>query len=80
MIPGFNPVEAYETVIANLAPELPRRPRPESVGELLEWSGIPLATAEVAAVLGTGRDDARRALEAAGAREHPAGADAYWSA
>ena len=80
VIPGFNPVEAYETVIANLAPELPRRPRPESVGELLEWSGIPLATAEVAAVLGAGRDDARRALEAAGASEHPAGADAYWSA
>ena len=77
-VPGFNPVEVYETAIANLAPELPRRPRPESVRELLGWAGMPLATAEVALVMGTGRDVARRALEA-GAREHPAGADAYWT-
>ena len=27
-VPGFNPVEAYETAIANLAPELERRPKP----------------------------------------------------
>jgi len=77
-IPGFNPVEVYETAIANLAPELPRRPRPDSVRELLDWAGMPLATAEVALVTGTSRDAARRALEAE-AREHPAGADAYWT-
>jgi predicted DsbA family dithiol-disulfide isomerase len=79
-IPGFNPVEVYETAIANLAPELPRRPRPASPAELLEWAGIPLATAEVAAVMGTDRERAREALRAGGANEQPAGADAYWSA
>jgi predicted DsbA family dithiol-disulfide isomerase len=34
-IPGFNPVECYEVAIANLAPEVARRPKPESVLELL---------------------------------------------
>ena len=29
-LPGFRPVEAYEAAIANLAPELTRRPDPES--------------------------------------------------
>ena len=38
-IPGFNPVEVYETAIANLAPELPRRPRPAPSRELLDWAG-----------------------------------------
>jgi len=80
VVPGFNPVEVYETAIANLDPALPRRPRPESPAELLEWAGIPLATAEVAAVMDTSRERAREALERAGARERPAGADAYWSA
>ena len=78
-IPGFNPVEVYETAIANLAPDLPRRERPGDVRELLEWAGIPLATAEVAAVLRTSREKARAQLERA-AREYPAGADAYWTA
>jgi len=78
VVPGFNPVEVYETAIANAAPELPRRPRPESVRELLAWAGTPLATAEVAAVMGTDRDAAREAL-ATEACEHAAGADAYWT-
>jgi predicted DsbA family dithiol-disulfide isomerase len=77
-IPGFNPVEVYETAIANLAPDLPRRPRPGNAAELLSWAGMPLATAEVAAVMATDRETARRKLQ--GATEHPAGADAYWSA
>src|SRR4051812_30235043 len=50
-VPGFQPVEVYEAAIANLAPELERRPAPESVAEVLEWAGIPLATIEVAAVM-----------------------------
>ncbi len=78
-IPGFNPVEVYETVIAHRAPDLARRPRPESVRALLDWAGEPLATAEVALVMQTGADDAREQLLRAGATERPAGADAYWS-
>jgi hypothetical protein len=81
VVPGFNPVEAYETAIANQAPDLPRRPLPDRVEELLEWAGDdPLATAEVALILGTGLDAARDTLRAAGAVWEPAGADGYWAA
>lgn len=77
-LPGFNPVEAYEAAIANLAPELVRRPKPASVVELLEWAGEPLATAEVAAVAQLDVTKARVALGRA-ARPQPAGADCYWT-
>jgi predicted DsbA family dithiol-disulfide isomerase len=77
-VPGFNPIEAYETAIANLAPELVRRPRPETAGELLQWAGQPLATAEVAAVMRLSATKARAALSRA-ARALPAGADFYWA-
>ena len=50
-LPGFRPVEAYEAALANLAPELTRRPDPDGVEEVLAWAGMPLATAEVAAVM-----------------------------
>ena len=78
VVPGFNPVEAYETAIANLAPDLVRRPKPATVEELLAWAGEPLATAEVAAVV---RLDALKARVALGkvARPHAAGADFYWT-
>lgn len=77
-VPGFNAVEGYEAAIANLAPELARRPKPESVEELLAWAGEPLATAEVALVCQLELDEARRQLEAA-ATALPAGGDAYWT-
>jgi predicted DsbA family dithiol-disulfide isomerase len=77
-VPGFNPVEAYETAIANRAPDLPRRAKPASVGELLEWAGEPLATAEVALVMGVDHDAARAELEPV-ARFEAAGADGYWA-
>jgi predicted DsbA family dithiol-disulfide isomerase len=77
-VPGFNPVEAYETAIANADPELPRRPRPDSVEALLGWAGEPLATAEVALVMALDLDQARAALRAV-ARFEPAGADGYWT-
>ncbi|MGZ8649623.1 MAG: DsbA family protein [Solirubrobacteraceae bacterium] len=77
-VPGFNPVEAYETAIANLAPELARRPRPETVEELLAWAGEPLATAEVAAVSGRKPAQARVELGRV-ARPVAAGADFYWT-
>lgn len=34
-IPGPNPVEAYETAMANRDPDMGRRPKPETVQELL---------------------------------------------
>jgi len=77
-VAGFNPVEAYEAAIANRAPDLRRRAKPASVGELLEWAGEPLATAEVALVLQVDLDEARRDLRAV-AQWEPAGADGYWS-
>jgi 2-hydroxychromene-2-carboxylate isomerase len=77
-VPGFNPVEVYETAIANLAPELVRRHRPKTVEELLAWAGEPLATAEVAAVTGLDPFDARAALSRV-ARPRAAGADFYWT-
>jgi hypothetical protein len=61
VVPGFNPVEAYEVAIANLAPGLDRRAKPASVEEVLRWAGEPLATAEIAAVMQIGAGGARGA-------------------
>jgi 2-hydroxychromene-2-carboxylate isomerase len=77
-IPGFTPVEAHEAVIANRAPDLPRRPKPESVQQLLDWAGEPLATAEVALIMQLDLERARDALRPV-ARFEPAGADGYWT-
>ena len=77
-MPGFSPIEAYETAIANLAPGLTRRPKPQSVEELLEWAGEPLATSEIVAVTGLEPQKARDALSRV-ARAIPVGADCYWT-
>ena len=77
-IPGFNPVEAYETAIANLAPGLVRAPKPARVSDVLEWAGMPLATAEVALVAQLELAHTRAAL-AKVARPIAAGADFYWT-
>jgi predicted DsbA family dithiol-disulfide isomerase len=77
-LPGFRPVEAYEAAIANLAPELTRRPDPDSVVEVLAWAGVPLATAEVAAVCDREIADVRGELARAASFE-PVGIDGYWS-
>ena len=61
--PGFQPVEAYEVLIANLAPELRRRAEPESALDVLRWATEPLAAAEVAGVLGVPVADARAELD-----------------
>ena len=78
VIPGFNPIEAYETAIANLAPELPRRPKPARVEDVLAWAGEPLATAEVALVMQLDLEKTRAALTQV-ATPHAAGADFYWT-
>ena len=77
-LPGFRPVEAYETALANIAPELTRRPDPETVEEVLAWAGMPLATAEVAAVCDRPPTDVREEL-AHVARFDPVGGDGYWA-
>ena len=76
--PGYRPVEAYETAIANLAPELERRPDPESVEEVLAWARMPLATAEVAMVADRDLDDVREELSRVAAFD-PVGGDGYWA-
>ena len=78
VVPGFNPVEVYEAVIANLAPELERRAKPATAAEVLAWAGEPLATAEVAAIMQVDPAEARDALSR-DARPEAAGADFYWS-
>jgi 2-hydroxychromene-2-carboxylate isomerase len=75
-VPGFNPMEAYDVALA--AQGLTRRPKPESVTELLEWAGEPLATAEVIAVMGRSEQHVRAELSRH-ARAIPAGADCYWA-
>jgi 2-hydroxychromene-2-carboxylate isomerase len=67
-----------EAAIANLAPELTRRPDPQSVEEVLDWAGMPLATAEVAAVAGREIADVRTEFARVAAFE-PVGGDGYWS-
>ncbi len=76
-VPGFNPAAVYETVIANLAPELTRTAPPDSVTELLAWASAPLATAEVLEIMDADPVTVRAAL-AVSAVPIPAGAEFYW--
>ena len=78
-LPGFRPVEAYEAAIANLAPELTRRADPVSAEEVPAWAGMPLATAEIAAVCDREIADVRTEL-ARVATFLPVGGDGYWTA
>ena len=48
---GFQPIEAYDVVIANLGPTLERRPPAEDPVEVLSAFPYALTTAEVAAVM-----------------------------
>jgi len=77
-LPGFQPVEVYEAAIANLAPELVRRARPDTVHELLAWAGEPLATSEVVEIMGRSAQTVRTML-AREAVAQAAGADCYWT-
>ena len=49
---GFQPVEAYDVLLANLAPELERRPAPEDPAEALAAFPEGLTTAELLAITG----------------------------
>jgi predicted DsbA family dithiol-disulfide isomerase len=86
---GFQPVEAYDVLIANLNPNLARREPPETPEPLLERFEDGLTTQEVALLM-THSNDApdRRAAETAllelvadgRATREPLGDDALWKA
>lgn len=79
-LPGFQPLEASEAALANLAPHLERRIAPESVAEVLAWGSVPLATVEVATVMGREVAETRTELARSGASFEPVGGDGYWAA
>ena len=63
---GFQPVEAYDVIIANLDPTLDRQPPPATPTPLLEAFPGGLTTQEVAALMTAGNDPVdRRAAEGA---------------
>jgi 2-hydroxychromene-2-carboxylate isomerase len=84
---GFQPVEAYDVLVANLDPSIERNPVPESPAPLLERFPDGVSTQEVAAMLTDGNDAPdRKAAEAAllelvaagDAERLPLGDDALW--
>jgi hypothetical protein len=86
---GFQPVEAYDVLIANLDPSLRRQAPPEDPAALLEYFDGGLTTQEVAALMTSGNDRPDRvaaetallALVADGqAERHALGGDALWTA
>ncbi len=86
---GFQPVEAYDVLIANLDPTLERQAPPETPAPLLERFRDGLTTQEVAALMTHGNDAPDRSgaeaalleLVAAGqAIRLPVGDDALWTA
>ena len=48
---GFQPIEAYDVVVANLDPTLERRPPADDPVDVLNAFPFPLTTVEVAAVM-----------------------------
>jgi len=77
-VPGFQPFAAYDVVLANLVPGTDRRQAPDSVLEVLDWAGEPLATREVAVVCDIDHAKAREELGRVADEEH-VGADGFWS-
>jgi predicted DsbA family dithiol-disulfide isomerase len=86
---GFQPVEAYDVLVANLDPTLTREPAPPSPAPLLQYFTDGLSTQEVAALMTEGNDEPDRpAAEAAllelvasgDAVRLPLGDDALWQA
>lgn len=77
-VPGFQPFAVYDVVTANLVPGVDRRPPPDSVEEVLRWTGTPLATKEVAVVCGIDFAEARERLGRVAEEQH-VGADGFWT-
>jgi 2-hydroxychromene-2-carboxylate isomerase len=86
---GFQPIEAYDVIVANLDPTLQRRPAPDDPLEALAEAPMGLATAEVAEIMRRSPHPADRGaaeealIEAAGRGDVvrvPTGDDAIWLA
>ena len=86
---GFQPVEAYDVLVANLDPTLHREPPPENPEPLLERFEDGLTTQEVAALMTHGNDVPDPAAAEAALLElvaegravrQPLGDDALWKA
>jgi predicted DsbA family dithiol-disulfide isomerase len=77
-VPGFQPFAVYDVLLANLVPGVDRREPPESVSEVLEWCGTPLASREVAVVCDISQPDARERLGHVADEQH-VGADGFWT-
>jgi len=84
---GFQPVQAYDVLVANLDPTLHREPPPDTPEPLLERFPEGLTTPEVAALLTKGNDAPDRTgseaallelLAAGKARREPLGDGALW--
>ena len=84
---GFQPVEAYDVLVANLDPRLRREPPPDTPEPLLERFPDGLTTQEVAALLTEGNEKPDRAaaeaallelVSAGRALREPLGDDALW--
>jgi predicted DsbA family dithiol-disulfide isomerase len=85
---GFQPVEAYDVLVANLDPTLDRAAPPEDPGALLEYFAFGLTTQEVAACLAEGNDRPDRPgaelalielVHDGRAERHALGGDALWT-
>ena len=77
-VPGFQPFNVYDVITANLVPGLERRDPPETVEEVLEWCGTPLASKEVAVVCDIPLEEARERLGRVADEQH-VGFDGFWT-
>jgi 2-hydroxychromene-2-carboxylate isomerase len=87
---GWQPILAYDVLLANLESTLVRRPPPDGAAALLEWYPDGLTTAEIAALLAEGPDYVAdhqhaealvvEAVASGQAERVPLGQDAIWRA
>jgi predicted DsbA family dithiol-disulfide isomerase len=77
-VPGFQPWAVYDVVTANLVPGADRRDPPDSVEDVLRWTGTPLATKEVAVVCDIDSPEARERLGRVADEQH-VGSDGFWT-
>ena len=78
-VPGFQPFAVYDVVLANLVPGVDRREPPETVEEVLAWTGTPLATKEVAEVCDIAARPRRASALGRVAEEQHVGFDGFWT-